>query len=191
MRRRIVLAVVLVFPVLLAAAPAAADCIVAPGVPGGGLAMSCDGSPPNPLHAVLSGSSNDDDISMDDGFALDTAPGFPSVDLREGDDAVSVGDGVVLAGHLEGGPGDDELIFTQTLPPADCAAAIAAVEAADPAGGSITIEGLVYEWSGFETLTPAFDCLTVTEVPALSWRGLLALGLLLAALGVGVLRARA
>lgn len=190
MRRGITMSASLV-AVLLVAAPAAADCIVAPGLPGGGLTMSCDGSPPNPLHSILSGSSNDDDIVMDDGFALDTAPGSPSVDLREGDDTVSVGDGVVLAGHLEGGPGVDELIFTQSLAPADCAAAIAAVEAADPAAGSITIEGLVYEWSGFETLTPAFDCLTVTEVPALSWRGLLALGLLLAALGVGVLRARA
>ncbi|HEX6203513.1 MAG TPA: hypothetical protein VF100_10960 [Thermoanaerobaculia bacterium] len=176
--------------VLLSAAPAAADCLVAPGLPGGGVTMSCDGSPPNPLHAILSGSPNDDEIGMDDGFALDTAPGFPSVDVGEGDDLVSVGEGVVLAGPIEGGPGDDELSFTQTLAPADCAAAIAAVEAADPAAGSITIEGLVYEWSGFETLTPAFDCLPITDVPALSWRGLLALGLLLAALGVGVLRAR-
>jgi hypothetical protein len=181
---------VFVVAVLLSPPPAAADCLVAPGVPGGGVTMSCDGSPPNPLHAILSGSSNDDDIGMDDGFALDTAPGFPSVDVGDGDDVVAVGDGVILAGHIEGGPGVDELIFGQTLAPAACAAAIAELEAADPAAGSITIEGLVYAWSGFETLTPAFECLPITDVPALSWRGLLALGLLLAVLGIGVLRAR-
>jgi hypothetical protein len=189
MRRGIVISAALV-PVLLLALPAAADCLVAPGLPGGGLTMQCDGSPPNPQHAILSGSEHDDSIGMHDGFALDTPPGFPSVDVGEGNDAVAVGDGVVLSGHIEGGAGVDELIFTQTLAAADCVAAIEELVTADPAAGSITIAGLVYAWSGFETLTPAFDCLPLTEVPALSPPGLLALGLLLAALGVGVLRAR-
>ena len=189
MRRRIVLSLLFAVAAALPAVPAAAACIAAPGLPGGGVAISCDGSPPNPVPAI-SGTDAGDSVSLDDGAAIDASPGFPSVDLGDGDDAIGIGDGVVLAGPVDGGPGDDELVFFATLGPAECSAAIAAIEAADPAAGSITIEGLVYEWSGFETLTPAFECLPITDVPALSWRGLLALGLLLAVLGIGVLRAR-
>ena len=175
---------------LLAALPAAADCIVAPGLPGGGLTMSCDGSPPNPSPGPLDGTGQDDDFSFVDGFLLDTPPGFPAVDLEAGDDEIFLGDGADLGGVLDGGLGDDELTFGQTLAPAACAAAIAELGASDPAAGSIVIAGILYEWVGFETLTPDFVCLAVTEVPALSWPGLLALALLLAGLGAGVLRTR-
>ena len=179
------------FVPLLAAVPAAADCIIAPGLPGFGIAISCDGSPPNPWPSSVDGTPEGDSISLGDGFALvPPPPGLPAVELFAGDDELLIGDGVVLPGPVDGGDGVDELIFLHTLSPAACAAAIAELAAADPAAGSITLGGLLYEWSDFETLTPAFDCLTLTEVPALSWHGLLALGLLLGVLGVGVLRLR-
>ena len=272
------------------AGPAAADCIVAPGLPGSGLTMICDADPPNPLTTSIVATDQSDSIGFGPGAGMDTAGshaisllagddsltlagaggpgdlfdhldgtaaaihlgtdgtksvlvegktilsaaggieagagattlleitgstlttagpavqggsgddrivivasaltatvGAVAVDGGGGDDVISVGGGAAVAGRIEGGPGDDELAFTHVLDAGSCADLRRELAAADPAGGSIEVARLVYEWAGLETLSATCG---LVEVPAFSPGGLAALALLLAALGLGVLRSR-
>lgn len=274
-------------------APAAADCIVAPGLPGSGLVMSCDGDPPNVLVAPIVTTSQPDSIFLGSGAGMDTA-GPVAIVLLEGDDAlgligidgpddvidhrdgtstavqlgtngvktvrvegkrilsaaggidagagasttldvsgatlttvleaflggsgddvvtivdstiestghpvavgggggddvITVGEGAAVEGRIEGDGGHDELVFAHRLDPATCGVLAAELAAADPAAGSIEIDGLVYEWAELEALTPAFECALV-EIPTSSPGGIALLALLLAACGARALRLRA
>ncbi|MGQ9910471.1 MAG: hypothetical protein ACUVS2_16720, partial [Candidatus Flexifilum sp.] len=99
-----------------------------------------------------------------------------------GDDTVTIsagavsGHGAVIGGPIDGGDGTDVLRFAFTVnvsSMAEASAISAALAGASPAGGTITIAGVVYTWLNFESL---LDLLTfhmaepVVITIAVTWR---------------------
>jgi hypothetical protein len=69
----------------------------------------------------------------------------------DGDDTVVLQDGAVVGGIIDGGPDTDSLQFDFNVGP-DLDRLSALIMAANPAGGSITINGNTYTWINFEQL---------------------------------------
>ena len=68
-------------------------------------------------------------------------------------DTVRLGTGARIDGLVDCGNGnEDSLVFTMTVPQDQIASISSQIAAANPAGGSITINGLFYEWEDCEEL---------------------------------------
>lgn len=177
----------------------------------GGILTSTDdevvkGGAGNDIVSITGGSlttPNEDVIDTDEGndvvsianatlTTLDE-PDHVAVQLDIGNDQLTLGNGAVIVGNedglLDGGDGTDTLVFAMTVPQSDLAAVQAAIAAASPAGDSITINGLTYTWEDFETLVDQVEAeLSVTGIPALGLPGMVLLALILASVGVFLLR---
>ncbi len=74
-----------------------------------------------------------------------------AIDTRAGDDTVII-EGGSVDGLIDGGDDTDSLAFSIVHGAEGFDRVVAALAAADPAGGSITINGETYTWSNFESL---------------------------------------
>ncbi|MFN8374219.1 MAG: hypothetical protein U0694_15240 [Anaerolineae bacterium] len=71
-----------------------------------------------------------------------------------GDDTVVISGMGYVAGIMDGGAGYDVLTFNLTTSdPEELLAIAAQIAAANPAGGTLTIRGIVYTWQNFEELS--------------------------------------
>ncbi len=81
------------------------------------------------------------------GGSTDTA-----IETDSGDDTVKLGTGAIILGLIDGGTNIDTLIFEMSVLSNQVGAICAQLEAANPAAGSIEINGLFYEWEDFEII---------------------------------------
>jgi hypothetical protein len=77
-----------------------------------------------------------------------------TIDLGAGDDTMTITGNGYVGGVIEGGSGYDTLNFNlATSDPEELQAIAQQIAAANPAGGTLTIRGIVYTWQNFEQLS--------------------------------------
>lgn len=97
-----------------------------------------------------------DNISISDANVMG---GVNSVHAGRGSDTVTLGDNATTIGNINGGLGNDTLIFTQTVMEPECSDLINNIfPTLNPAGDMVTINGITYQWTNFEVLMPNFIC---------------------------------
>jgi len=111
-----------------------------------------------------------------------------AIETDSGDDSVTLRSGAVILGLIDGGSDIDILIFEMSVPGGQVAAICAELESLDPAAGSITIDGLFYEWEDFEFIQCNLNA--VDSVPTLSEWGLIAMASILGIIGFIIARRR-
>jgi hypothetical protein len=146
---------------------------------------------------VIDTDEGDDVVSIRNAtLTTQDEPGHVAINLDSGDDQLTLGDGAVIQGNveglIEGGDDTDTLIFAMTVPEGDLAAVQAAIAAANPAGDSLTINGETYTWQNFESLVDQVEAQSpgAPEIPALGVPGLVLLALLLVGAGALLMRSR-
>ncbi|MFN8372458.1 MAG: hypothetical protein U0694_06230 [Anaerolineae bacterium] len=85
------------------------------------------------------------------------------ISAGDGDDTVIIQAGAAVVGNsIDGGNNFDTLTFQlNSTDPAELEAAAAAIAAANPAGGTLTIGGVTYTWLNFEQLTQLLNILRI------------------------------
>ncbi|MEM1111921.1 MAG: hypothetical protein AAGI11_08435 [Pseudomonadota bacterium] len=135
---------------------------------------------------TISAGAGNDVITITNATVIATAP-EQAIIGNLGDDVITVGDGAVIQGLISGDsgsgspqPGTDTLRFIHSVPMGEAAGICANLAAADPAAGSITINGLSYEWILFETIECDLAEVAPASVPTMTkaWLAVLMLGIL-------------
>lgn len=106
------------------------------------------------------------------------------------DDQVELAGPVRLVGIVDGGDGTDTLRFSMRIPIAQVDAVNSALVAAAPASGSITINGLDYTWTNFESIEAAVGASPPASIPASPFWSLVVLSGLLGLSGLRRLGSR-
>ena len=113
------------------------------------------------------------------------------IELGGDDDTLTLGTGAVLInGTIDCGGGIDTIIFTMAVPTNHVDEITAEINSKDPAGDSITINNLFYEWVDCEELIPELTGGFISPVPTLSEWGLIAMAGILGIVGFMVMRRR-
>lgn len=137
---------------------------------------------------VISGGSGNDVISISNAV-IDGSLGDPNAAVagNEGNDTIILGDGADIRGIIHGElfadvPGTDILVFEQTVHPQQIEPLCQQI-LAQGGDGSITINGLDYQWTEFDTVRCDLQAY-VNAVPSIGVHGLALLMLLLVGLGL-------
>jgi len=115
-------------------------------ITGGTVIAGTDGS-----GTGINGSSGADTISISTAI-LTGGASSDAINASSGDDEITYGTGAVINGELNCGDDFDTLTFAMFVPPEQFAAAGNAIAGANPAGDSVTINGLTYTWRDCELL---------------------------------------
>jgi len=136
-------------------------------------------------------SSGEDKISVS--FATITGGDpdldFSAIDAGNDNDEITLGTAAVINGLIDCGEGFDTLIFAMDVPAAAVESISSAILRKDPAGDSIVINRLFYEWEECDELIPQLVGGSF-PVPTLSEWGLIAMAVILGVIGVIVARRR-
>ena len=115
-----------------------------------------------------------------------------TIDLSSGNDTIALGTGADIGGLIDCGSGFDTIIFTMDVPEEAVGAISSQILQAGLPDGSITINGLFYEWVSCELLVPRLNGVRVTRpIPTLSEWGLISMAGVLGIGGLLALRKRA
>jgi len=107
------------------------------------------------------------------------------------DDTITLGTGANLDGRIDCGSGFDTLIFAMDVPEETLPFFSAEIAAAGFPDGSVTINGLLYEWVNCELLiNELVGVPTIRPIPTLSQWGLIAMAGVLWLIGFMVIRRR-
>ncbi len=111
--------------------------------------------------------------------------GFFAVDTGNQDDTITLGTGAVLNGGIDCGSQFDTLIFAMDVPEEALLFLSSELAAANPAGDSITINEIFYEWINCEVIVNQLVGVRVVRpVPTLSEWGLIAMAGILGIAGL-------
>lgn len=109
-----------------------------------------------------------------------TVTGDGALEGESDNDIIELGDNAVVNGLIDGGSETDILRFSMAVAPGDLSSVQSALASANPASGSITINGLTYTWIDFESIEDNVRGSAATSVPSLQfWGILLLIGLVL------------
>jgi hypothetical protein len=108
-----------------------------------------------------------------------------AVKMGKGDDTVRIGDRADIHGIIDCGSGFDTIAFVMIVPPDQFLDTRTEIEAANPAGGTITINGFTYIWENCDLLLDNIQ--TIQEIPTLSEWGLIAMAGVLGIVGFMVI----
>lgn len=139
----------------------------------GGSVIGGDGS-----SAVgINGANGEDKITVRNATVSDlSADEFRAISSAADDDEITLGTGAILNGIVDCGTEFDILTFEMDVPEERLALISAELASKDPAGDSITIDGLFYEWVNCEVLINALVGVRNTRpIPTLSEWGLIAM----------------
>ena len=141
---------------------------------------------------VIDCSDGDDLISISNAL-IDGSMNFPedAIDADDQDDTVKLGTGAEIIGLIDGNRGFDTLVFEMEVPEEAVDFFCSQIFAQDPREGSVTVNGLFYEWDDFELLVcdlqPANN---IRPIPTLSKWSLLAMAGVLGIVGLLAIRRR-
>ena len=108
-----------------------------------------------------------------------------AMDLDVGDDILTLGSGVVIEGIIDCDPDFDTIIFAMDVPEEALALFSSEIAKATLPDGSVTINGLFYEWEDCELLVNELVGVRVTRpIPTLSEWGLIAMAVAMGVFGV-------
>ncbi len=131
---------------------------------------------------AVSAGPGDDMITVRDSTLRSGPTGAASIRASNGNDTIIIeGVGATLIDQIDCGSEFDTIEFAMAVPATEIGAACAAIESADPQAGSITINGLFYQWEDCEQLVcdlqiaPIAPTSTPTAIPTLNEWGLIAL----------------
>lgn len=113
-----------------------------------------------------------------------------AIETDSGDDTVMLGTGANILGLIDGGADIDTLIFQMAVPNRQVSLICSQLQTADPAAGSIVINGLFYEWEDFEFIECNISGGFASPVPTLSEWGLISMASILGIIGFIVARRR-
>ena len=133
-------------------------------------------------HGIEADDGNDT-VTVSGGSISVSNAAFAAIDGGDEDDLVEIAGDVALVGTIDGGDDSDTLRFSMAIPGAQVAAVNAALESADPASGSITINGMDYIWVNFEAIEAAVSASEPLVVPTSPFWSLAALAGLLGLIG--------
>lgn len=131
---------------------------------------------------AIRGRGGDDTITLNGGVITGNSV---AINPNAGSDTVVIGGNVTINGSINGGNNGsniDILKFSVSVFATEYQALSALLAAADPAAGSITINGFTYTWLNFENIENALGFIPV-QVPTLSEWALYLLMALLALFG--------
>lgn len=114
--------------------------------------------------------------------------GTKSIFFGSGDDTVILKTGAELRGDISCGADFDTIVFEMAVPTNQLAEITALIESKDPAGDSIIINRLFYEWTNCEDLVADLQPGFISPVPTLSQWGLIAMAGLIGVVGFMVMR---
>lgn len=154
--------------------------------------------------AIFTGSGNDR-IDVENSFLRggNSAQTLPlAIDMSNGDDTLTIGSGVILKalvddnqetnGAIQCRSGFDTIVFAMDVPEERLNFISGELAQADPAEGSITINGLFYEWFECEQLVNELNGVpNVRPIPTLSQWGLIAMAGIIGLAGFIAIRRRA
>ena len=134
--------------------------------------------------------ANQDDMVTITDSIITAGPGFFAVDLGNDNDMLTLNTGADLRGGIDCRDGIDTLVFAMEVPTDEVGAITEELELLNPAAGSITINGLFYEWQNCEEIVASLQPGFATSVPTLSQWGLIAMAGILGIVGFMVIRRR-
>lgn len=119
--------------------------------------------------------NHNDNVTINDSIITGSA-GFFAVDLGNGDDTLTLETGAVLNGGIDCRNDFDTLIFAMEVPTERLNFLSGELALADPQDGSITINGIFYEWEDCELIVNELVGVRMTRpIPTLSEWGLIAM----------------
>lgn len=132
---------------------------------------------------AISGSSGNEDITIVESILRNRVDDI--IDLGPNDDIVRLGTGADLGSSIDCSSGFDTILFFMEVPEEQLNRLSGEIALADPAEGSITINGLFYEWRDCELLVNELVGVRITQpIPTLSHWGLIAMVGLFGIVGV-------
>jgi len=136
--------------------------------------------------------SGDDMLTVTNSLVFGDRTGGQDVAIvfDAGDDTLRLETGARIEGLIECGPDFDTIIFAMAVPTGAIDSITSAILSKDPAGDSITINKLFYEWVDCEELIPELTGGFISPVPTLSEWGLIAMAGILGIVGFLVMRRR-
>ncbi len=134
--------------------------------------------------------NQDDQVTISDSIITGDV-GFFAVDLGNGDDTLTIGTGAVLNNGIDCRDDFDTLIFAMEVPEEAVAFISSELAGKDPAGDSITINNIFYQWQECEVIVSQLVGVpNVRPIPTLSEWGLIAMAGVLGFAGLLVVRRR-
>ena len=134
---------------------------------------------------TVDGGSDDDLISVSNAVVDGTlAQNNEAINGDSGDDTVKLGTGAVILGKSSGGEDFDTLVFEMEVREEQIDSICSQILSLDPNAGSITINGLFYEWIEFEVIKCEIKPVVGKPIPTLSQWGLIAMVGLIGIAGV-------
>ena len=134
--------------------------------------------------------SNQDDMVTITNSIITPGPGSFAVDLGNGNDMLTLNNGADLRGGIDCRDDIDTVVFAMAVPTNQIAEITAEIDSKSPAGDSISINGLFYQWQDCEELVAELEGGFITPVPTLSEWGLISMAGLLGIVGFMVVRRR-
>lgn len=132
---------------------------------------------------AISGSSGNDDITIVESILRNRTDDI--IDLGPNDDILRLGTGADLGSSIDCSSGFDTIVFFMDVPEEQLNRLSGEIALADPAEGSITINGLFYEWRNCELLVNELVPVRITRpIPTLSEWGLIAMASIIGIVGV-------
>ena len=139
--------------------------------------------------AVIITDSGNDSVNLNGGTYLKGSDNV--VDLGADNDVLTFGGDIELDGFVECGEGFDTLVFAMDVRIDAVATITAQIQSKNPAGDSIVINEINYEWQNCEMLVPDLNGVPiVSTVPTLSEWGLISLAAVMGILGIVFYRRR-
>ena len=120
---------------------------------------------------------------------INGGPGDRSIQAASNDDTITLKNGADLRGRIDCASGFDTMIFEIGVPEEAVGFISSQILSSNPASGSITINGLFYEWVNCELLVPQLNGVPVVRpIPTLSQWGLIAMAGILGIVGIIAVR---
>ena len=134
---------------------------------------------------IIDTSSGNDVVALNGGTYM-LSSGFDSVDLGSNNDLLTFGANVNLDGFVDCGTGFDTLVFAMEVPEDLVLLISSEIIGSNPAGDSIVINDITYEWEDCELLLAQLVAgpNPVRPIPTLSQWGLIALAGIMGIVGV-------